>query len=114
MKALKMFVLAVAITFSSVLSASTNPIKEVEPKTVTQTVGELLKNPDLQISSEVYAIVDLVINEDNEMVVLNVDTTHENVENYIKYRLNYKKLSKEAIGNNRSFKVPVKIINTDY
>ena len=114
MKALKMFVLAVAITFSSVLSASTNPTKDVEPQTVSETVGELLKNPDLQFDSDVSAIVELVINENNEMVVLNVDTTHETVENYIKYRLNYKKLSKEAIGNHRSFKVPVKIISTDY
>ncbi|WP_411894659.1 hypothetical protein [Winogradskyella sp. A2] len=114
MKALKMFVLAVAITFSSVLTASTNPANDAEPKTVTETVGDLLKNPDLQLNAEVDAIVDLVINENNEMVVLNVETSDETVANFIKYRLNYKKLSKEAIGYNRSFKVPVKLIQTDY
>ncbi|MCA0133681.1 hypothetical protein [Winogradskyella alexanderae] len=114
MKTLKMFVLAVAVTFSVSLSASENPIKNAEPKTVTETVGDLLKNPDLQLTSEVNAIVDLVINENNEMVVLNVETDNESVENYIKYRLNYKKLSKEAIGFNRAFRVPVKLIQTDY
>lgn len=114
MKTLKMFVLAVAVTFSTVLSASTNPTKDAEPKTVTQTVGELLKNPDLQLTAEVNAVVDIVINENDEMVVLHVDTDSKTVEHFIKYRLNYKKLSKEAIGFNRSFKIPVKLIQTDY
>ena len=114
MKALKMFVLAVAITFSSVLSASTNPTKKAEPKTVSETVGELLKNPDLQLKTEVDAIVKVVLNDNNEMVVLNVDTDNEVVANFIKYRLNYKQLSKDVTGLNRSFRIPVKIIQTDY
>ena len=114
MKALKMFLLAVAITFSTVLSASTNPTKKAEPKTVSETVGELLKNPDLQLKSEVDAIVKVVLNDNNEMVVLNVDTDNEVVANFIKYRLNYKQLSKDVTGLNRSFRIPVKIIQTDY
>ncbi|WP_431158724.1 hypothetical protein [Winogradskyella poriferorum] len=113
MKTLKMSVLAVAIAFSSVLSASTNPIKKAEPKSVSESVGEFLKNPDLQLSSDVSAIVDIIINENDEMVVLNVETDNESVENYIKGRLNYKKLSKETIGYNKSFKVPVKLIEND-
>jgi len=113
MKTLKMLVLVVAITFSGVISAHTNPIEKAEPKTVTETVGELLKNPDLQLTSEVDAIVELVLNENDEMVVLSVDTNNIAVEKYIKSRLNYKKLSKQAIGNNRSFKVPVKMVKNN-
>ncbi|WP_296386444.1 hypothetical protein [Winogradskyella sp.] len=110
MQKFKMFALAVAITFSSVLSASTNPIEKAEPASITETVGKLLKNPNFQLSKEVNVIVDIFINENDEMVVLSVDTDNKLVENYIKSRLNYKKLSKEAIDYRKSFKIPVKMI----
>jgi hypothetical protein len=109
MRTLKMLVLVVAITFSSVLSASTNPIEKAEPATITEVVGELLKNPKFQLETEVNAMVTVFINENDEMVVLSVDTDSEVVEHYIKGRLNYKKLSKEAIGSKTSFKIPVKV-----
>jgi len=113
MKTLKMSVLVLAIAFSSVLSASTNPIKKETPKSVSESVGEFLKNPDLQLSSDVSAIVDIVINENDEMVVLNVETENESVEKYIKDRLNYKRLSKETIGYNKTFTIPVKLVEND-
>jgi hypothetical protein len=109
MRTLKMLVLVVAITFSSVLSASTDPNEKVEPASITETVGELLKNPEFQLNKEVSAMVTVFINENDEMVVLSVDTDSKKVDYYIKGRLNYKKLSKEAIGSKTSFKIPVKI-----
>lgn len=113
MKTLKMLVLVVAITFSSVLSASTNPIEKAETTTVTETVGDLLKNPDFQLEKDVKAIVDIFINENDEMVVLSVVTDNKSVEKYIKARLNYKKLTKDVIGNLKSFTIPVKMIKSN-
>ena len=113
MRTLKMLVLVVAIALSSVLSASTNPIDKAEPVSITETVGELLKNPEFQLNKEVHAMVTVFINENDEMVVLSVDTDSKALENYIKGRLNYKKLSKEAIGSKKSFKIPVKIIKSN-
>ncbi|WP_439151948.1 hypothetical protein [Winogradskyella sp.] len=113
MKTLKMLVLVVAIAFSSVLAASTNPIEEAQPSTLTEAVGDLLKNPDFQLTKDVNAVVDLIINENDEMVVISVSTDNKAVERYIKNRLNYKKLSKDAIGLNRSFKVPIKMVETN-
>lgn len=110
MKQLKMLVLAVTVAFSSVLSAGTNPEEKAEPKTVIETVSELLKNPDFQLSQDQRALVNLAINHNGEMVVLSVDTDDKNVENFIKSRLNYKKLSKEAIGQHKTFKLPVRLI----
>ncbi len=112
MRTLKMLVLVVAITFSSVLSASTDPIENAEPASITETVGDLLKNPDIQFKKEVNAMVEIFINQNDEMVVLSVDTDIKSVENYIKSRLNYKKLSKEVIGNSKKFKIPIKIIQS--
>lgn len=112
MKALKMLVLIVAITFSSAVSANTEPIEETKPNTVSKSVGELLKNPEFQLNEDVNAIVNIFINEEDEIVVLSVDTDNEVVEKYIKNRLNYQKLSKEAIGYNKSYKVPVKMVKS--
>lgn len=110
MKTLKMLVLVVAITTSSVLSASTNPIEKNEPTSITETVGKLLKNPDFQLNEDVSALVNILINENDEIVVLSVETSNKTVDRYIKNRLNYKKLSKE-MGNSPigRLKIPVKI-----
>jgi hypothetical protein len=110
MRTLKMLVLAVAIAFSSVLFASTNPIVKAEPASITETIGELLKSPSFQLKQNVDAMVTIFINQNDEMVVMSVDTDNKSVENYIKSRLNYKKLSKEAIGYRKSFKIPVTIV----
>ena len=112
MKNLKVLVLVVAIAFSSVVSANTNPIKDLEPVSISKSVGKLLKNPDFQLDQEVNAVVDIFINNDNEIVVLSVDTDNEKVEKYIKNRLNYKKVSNTAFGTKKSFKVPVKMVKS--
>jgi len=109
MNTLKTLVLVVAITFSSVLSASTNPIEKAEPVSISESVGNLLQNPDFQLNQDVDAMVKIFINEDDEIVVLSVDTDNKTVETFIKRRLNYKKLSAEALSNSKSFKVPVKM-----
>ena len=45
----------------------------------------------------------------SEIVVLSVDTQNKAFEGFIKSRLNYKKISKEAIGDLTKFKIPVTI-----
>ncbi len=112
MKTLKMLVLVVAITFSSVLTASTNPNEKAGPATITETVKDLLKNPMFELNKEVNAMVEIFINQNDEIVVLSVATDNKTVESYIKSRLNYQKLTKEAIGSTKSFKIPVKIIKS--
>jgi hypothetical protein len=112
MKNLKMLVLVVALAFSSVLSASTNPIEKVEPASISKTVQKLLKNPSFQLKENVSAMVEVLINQDNEMVVLSVDTNSKLVEHYIKRRLNYKKLPKETIVDSKKFKIPVTILES--
>ncbi|WP_298761078.1 hypothetical protein [uncultured Psychroserpens sp.] len=107
MKTLKMLVLVVVITFSSALSASTDPIKTVEPNPVEETISKLLKNPSFEFTEGLTADVEITINENNEMVVLSVDTKNKAFDSFIKNRLNYKKLSKEVISYQRRFKFPV-------
>jgi hypothetical protein len=112
MKKFKMFLLAAAITFSGAVLASENPTKKTESNSVSESVGELLKNPEFELNQNVDALVSIFINDKDEIVVLSVDTENEAVERYIKYRLNYKKLSKDVFGKSKSFKVPVKMLKS--
>lgn len=112
MKTLKMLALVVVFAFSGVLAASTEPVKKTgdEPTTVTSAVSELLKNPQLELNYDEKATVMLTINEDNEIVVLSVDSENVDVKSFIKSRLNYKKLDVNFSSKLKAFNVPVKIL----
>ena len=105
MKKVKTILLAVVIATSSVLSASTEPVKEAVKTIITEEVGNLLKNPTFEVTKELLADVRLTINKNNEMVVLSVDSESEQVVNYIKSRLNYNKLSEKVA--EKTYVVPV-------
>ena len=104
-KKIKTILLAVVIATSSVLSASTEPVKEAVKTIITEEVSNLLKNPTFEVTKELLADVRLTINKNNEMVVLSVDSESEQVVNYIKSRLNYNKLSEKVA--EKTYVVPV-------
>ncbi len=108
MKTIKTLLLVLAISFTSVLSANTDPIKE-EPSNLTQEIATLLKSPDFLIAEDLMAKVTIMINKDEEIVVIDVDTQSEALEVYIKSRLNYSKLSIGTEFENKTFVVPVRI-----
>ncbi|WP_115462505.1 hypothetical protein [Winogradskyella aurantiaca] len=111
MKTLKVLLLAVAFTFSGALSASTEPVKKTAEKSneISKTVSKLLENPSFQIDDELNAMIILTVNQENEIVVLSVDSDHETLESYIKNRLNYEKLDTDFSGKQKTYKVPVKV-----
>ena len=108
MKTVKMLFLVLAITFTSVLSANTNPIKS-EPNKLTNEIATLLKNPQFVVDEDLVANVTFTLNKDQEIVVLDVDTQSSELESYIKSRLNYTKLGVELDSKIRTFEVPVRI-----
>ena len=57
LKTLKVLALALVITFSSSALANNNPIKKVEPTSITETVSKLLKNPGFVLNKEAKALV---------------------------------------------------------
>ena len=110
MRQLKTLLLAVTLTFSSVLMASTNPDdRRAESQAITTKVGKLLKNPHFILDKEIVANVTLTLNKNNELVVLSVDSDDLQIENFIKGRLNYEKLSTSAESVGKEFIVPVRV-----
>lgn len=108
MKSIKMLLLVLAITFTSVLSANTNPT-HAEPNGLTKEIGTLLKNPKFRVAEDLVANVTFTLNKDKEIVVLNVDTESKMLEGYIKDRLNYNKLDIPLDSVNQTYQVPVRI-----
>ncbi len=110
MRQLKTVLLVVAITFSSVLMASTNPEDRKTESAITDQVANLLKNPKFILEKEVVASVKITLNKNNELVVLSVDSQEEYISNFIKTRLNYTALPVAVNGKQKTFIVPVRVI----
>ena len=108
MKTIKTMLLVSAIAFSSVLSASNNPKKNTSSE-ISQEISKLLKDPNFTVEDDVFARVKVMFNENNEIVVLNVDSEQKGIDSYIKSRLNYKELSNDINNKNRYYIVPVRV-----
>lgn len=109
MKTMKILLLAVVFTFSSVLTASTEPIKADPNTTISNEIGKLLKNPKFTVDQDLTAEVKVTINDNNEIVVLSVNSETPALEGFIKNRLNYNKLSENLTTGQKTFIVPVRI-----
>lgn len=109
MRTIKSLLLVLAITFSSVLSANTEK-EPVNSQSVAKEVAKRLKNPDFKLDKEVLVFVKFTLNDDNEMVVLSVDSDKKIIDSYIKNRLNYVKLKSKPKTGIKTFVVSVKMV----
>lgn len=98
----------VTLISTSVFSTNENPSKkEIRAKIVT-----LLGNPKFTLDSEVKTIVEFTLNNKGEIVILNVDCEKTQICDYIKSRLNYKKVYNPFIqSSNDIYKIPLTIRN---
>lgn len=110
MKTIKRLVLVAAVAFSTVLTASTPKENDAENKRLTTEIQEFLSNHQFDISKEVKAEVLITLNKNHEIVVLSADNCDETIQNFIKSKLNYKKLSSEYRGSDKTFIVPVTLV----
>lgn len=108
MKSIKMLLLAVAITFSSAISAST-VTEDAEINAITTDVSKRLKNPKFLLEKNELVNVTLIVNKDNELVVLSVDSDNFEISDFIKSRLNYSKVSVQLDNISKKFIVPVRL-----
>ncbi len=111
MKTMKSSLLVLLLVVTNVLSANTISKKDSDPSLVAKEIHELLDKPKFQINKELLANVTFTLNGENEIVVLTVDTDNPVLENYIKERLNYNKLSSK-LESQKFYKVPVRIVST--
>jgi hypothetical protein len=109
MKTIKALLLVVALTFNSVLFASTTSEDlKADSAVITNEIGKLLKNPSFSVEDDIVAQVRLTLNKNNEMVVLSVDSENTQIESFIKSRLNYNELPSVVDAVDKIFIVPVR------
>lgn len=106
MKKIKLIAFSLIMVLSStMLIANESPNKNDEK--ITTEISKLLKNPYYSLKQETKVIVTFTVNKTNEIVVLSINGDNEKVKNYIKSRLNYKKLSSKVIAGNE-YHIPVR------
>lgn len=85
---------------------STKKVKEE----IRTKIVQLLGHADFSFNNEVKATVDLLVNKKGEIVILDVTSNNENVEGFIKRKLNYKRVYKQLATTVKVYKLPVKVI----
>jgi len=110
MKTLKTIAVAVTLLIGTTLFANNELTdkRDLTP-TVTQEIGDLLEDPSFKVEKEVMAYATFMLNDNNEIVVLSVDTEDETVEKFVKSRLNYQKLE-NSLKEGKQYQVPIKIV----
>lgn len=111
MKTVKVVLLAVAITLGGLINvnAKEEPAKD-DLTTITKKIERILEQPGFDVNEEMLVKVTLVINKDNEMVVLSIDSENEDVSYYIKNKLNYYSVSADTFHRNGKYILPVRLI----
>lgn len=111
MKSLKTIVsilLVSVFTVTSTMANNSNPInsKRVLRSEIVSLIGN---NIPIQVNKEVNAEISFVLNKKNEVVIVSVDSHHENLDRFIKNKLNYKKLFSKTIKKGKIYKFNLKV-----
>ena len=106
--------LSYAIVAAMLLSTGTllaNPTEDREPSVnLSNQISEMLSdNSFSDISKDLIAQVRFTLNDEGEIVVLSVETDSDNLERFVKNRLNYKKIKISNAKEGKLYTVPVRI-----
>ncbi len=113
MKNLKTIITVLAISLSTVFTANT-----LDKKTIKKNINNELRTEiislfgdkiPLKVKQESIAEVAFMVNKNNELVVVSVETKVAGLNSYVKNKLNYKKLSVKGIAKGEIYKMPIKI-----
>jgi hypothetical protein len=112
MKNLKTIIAIIAISISSVVSvaASTEPATK-EAKTILRTeIVSLLGNHQFDLEDTILeARVSVMLNNQNQLIVVSVNSKSETVSNFVKSKLNYKTIDVKGIEKGTIYIVPLKM-----
>ena len=115
MKNFKTIFASVAIALLTILptSANTEPTSK-DAKTILRTeIVSLLGKHKLELASTTLkAQVSVMLNNQNEIVVIGVKADNEDVTDYVKTKLNYKKVSTKGIEKGIVYRIPLKMIQS--
>ena len=111
MKYLKLFVLVLALSAFNVTTATNlNPVKPSDELRI-EIVDLIGTNMNTEMVFDEYkADVLFTVNNNRELIVLSVESNNRHLENYLKRRLNYKKVDYRPSNHGEIYLLPVKMI----
>ena len=119
MKNLKTIIAIVAISISSVVSVSANTNTEKGPETKTaktilrSEIVTLLGKHTYELNEKTLeAQVDVMLNNQNELVVLSVNSNDQALNSFVKAKLNYKKVTVKGLTKGSIYRIPLKMIQS--
>jgi len=110
MRKLNVMLLVAVLVVSSITSASTSIEPTKSENNLTKEIGQLLEKPFFSVENQLEAFVTFTLNEKNEIVVLSVDSDSDLVDEFIKSRLNYKKVAAKGDPDIKFYKMPVRVV----
>lgn len=111
MKNLKLAFVIIAISVSSIGSITANNTDSQNPTaTLREKIVELLGHHQYNLdNTTLQAEVSVMVNNKNELIVVSVDTTNKELEFFVIYKLNYKKIDVKGIAKGTIYKLPLKV-----
>ena len=110
MKNLKLIALVVAVIISSYSYATTTNIEDPKSE-LRQQIIELLGDFDNTLkTNEIDAEVVFTLNKDSELVIVSVNSEYDQIEWYVKSRLNYKKVILNSFEEGKIYHMPLTIV----
>jgi len=109
MKNLKLIALVIALAISTLSFA--NNTKTADPKSelreqIVEMLGKTIINTDL-INNQFEVI--FTLNNKSEIVIISVNGGNKSVDNYVKSKLNYKKVNVNALNVDKIYHMPLRI-----
>jgi hypothetical protein len=108
MKNLKLFAVVIAIAFAS-LSFTTFDNTNVSEQLHNQIVKLLGDTTDIVLADTAEVEVVFTLNTKSEIVILSVDSQNQRIDGFVKYKLNYKKVTVTALNQGQVYRLPLKI-----
>ena len=110
MKKLKSIIAILAISLSTVFSANAAEKNPSETKELrTEIVSILGDNIPIELQQPSTAEISFMINNQNEIVIISVDSDVNELNDFIKRKLNYKKIDIKGAKKGEIYKMPLRI-----
>ncbi|WP_298545428.1 hypothetical protein [uncultured Aquimarina sp.] len=111
----KLIVLVVAVLVSTQVFANDKNTKETNKEKLRSEIAVLLEKPQIKLErNEINASIEFILNAKGEIVILSVDSDKEAIDDYVKTRLNYKKVDADITRTgNKVFKLKLKVLNPE-
>lgn len=111
MRKLSYVIVASMLLSTSAVLAITPDLREPAIGLSTQISKMLADNSFSEGECNVSAQVRFTLNDDGEIVVLSVETESEQLERFVKNRLNYQKVKVSNVEEGKLYTIPVRIIS---